>query len=215
MNTESYKYWAKIEEMGSPFNNEPITANSTFLWEEITSPMNPGFFQIGQWGIFPDAKSLGGYVLHKFFFFAFENWLVREEWDDNFSEGIDVNELLRRAEKSNICRYSQDIPLMKKIVKLTEEALKDKAGGRLFDSLKEISHLFNDRWKTTGTWSFSIELFDNVKAVGSEIESWYEDKDFHDSFDISKKEWKRICSNVSESKNQEKYKEVLNSSSGE
>ena len=62
MDTAAHEYWAEIKEMGSPYNNEPITEDSVFLWEEITSPMTPDFFHVGQWGIFPDAKALGGYI---------------------------------------------------------------------------------------------------------------------------------------------------------
>ena len=204
MDTGSYEFWATIEEMGSPFNKEPMTEDSVFLWEEIVSPMTPDFFQVGQWGIFPDAKSLGGYILHKFFLFAFENWLVREEWDN--SEKIDVIELLRRAKKSGKCSYSKDIPLMEKITKLTEQTLEEQTGWSLFDSLRKISSLFNDKWKSTGTWSFSIDLFDDTQSVGLAVDSRYEDKDFHYSFDISKTEWRRICSDIN---NQDAFKEIL------
>ena len=214
MDTASYEYWAKIEEMGSPFNNEPITEDSVFLWEEITSPMTPEFFHVGEWGIFPDAKSLGGYILHKYFYFAFENWLVRGEWDPNHEADIDIKELLRRAKELGKCRYAGDIPLMEKLVKLSDEALGNQEGRSLFDSLKTISSIFNDKWKSTGTWSFSIMLYDEVKGVGSEIGSRYEDEEFMEMFDISKKKWQHIYSNISDKKNQHELKKVLQSVSG-
>ena len=214
MDTGSYEYWLKTgEEMGSPFNDEPITEDSVFLWEEMISPMAPGFFQVGIWGIFPNARALGGYILHKFFFASFENWLVREEWDVNCDEIIHVKELLRRAKNSSKCRYVEDIPLMEKLIMLSEETLKDQKGKEIFDSFKKIASLFNDEWESTGTWCFSIDLFDDVKEVGLEIESVYSNEEFQDQHDISRAEWRQIYSDISDTKNQEKFKEVLQNTS--
>ena len=70
MNTTSHEYWAAIEEMGSPFNDQQISENSVFLWEHLSSPMTPCFIEVGEWGIFTDVKSLAGYILHKYFVFA-------------------------------------------------------------------------------------------------------------------------------------------------
>lgn len=210
MDTGSYEYWLKTgREMGSPFNDEPITEDSVFLWEEMTSPTAPRFFQVGIWGIFPNARTLGGYILHKFFFASFENWLVREEWDDDYDEIIPVRELLRRAKDSGKCRYVEDIPLMEKLIILSEETLKDQEGKEIFDSFKKIVSLFNDKWESTGTWCFSIELFDDAKEVGLEIESEYSNEEFRDQHDFSRAEWRLIYSDISDKKNQEKFKEIL------
>ena len=103
---------------------------------------------------------------------------------------------------------------MEKLVGISENALKDKVGRTLFDSLKETSSLFNDEWKSTGTWSFSIDLFDDVVSVGSELISRYENEDFQEEFSISKEDWRSIYSNIYESKNQNKFKEIIQSAVG-
>ncbi len=85
-----------------------------------------------------------GYILHKFFVFAFENWLVREEWDEKEKdEIIGVSKLLERAENSGKSRYAADIPLMKKISSSLEKTIQTQKGDELFESLKKIVSEFN------------------------------------------------------------------------
>ena len=223
MNWASFLEWKQIYEktncgVGSPFNDAPLTEDSIYLWNEMSAPLPSGATN-GVWGIFPESKSLAGFlryvVLPKFF----EIWLVRDEWDDNperFINAEELFELAELAEQSVKCRYIEDIRLMKALI-ADLDALMDKDNEKVGIGLVDLTKKFNGRWEDTPTWCFKLKVYENPVSVGKEIFNRVaedlDEKDATEEFGMPEDVWMEICKKaLTDKSTQKQFTEKLSES---
>jgi hypothetical protein len=213
MNWKSFDYWKNLVGEGgrsleSPFNLMELTEKSLFLWSQMSAPMPSGATN-GSWGIFPEPKALAGFLKHVVFPVFFETWLVREEWDGNPDSVISVNEILSKAESSDKCRYREDIPLMKNLIK-TNYGFFNLPDGEVIKGLQDLTGKFNDRFEDTSTWSFQLKTFQSPLDVGKEIVSRIDDEFVEEELGLSSKAWLDTCGRVlKDKKAQDEFKRIL------
>jgi hypothetical protein len=188
------------------FNESELNPRSIFIWTEMTMPM-PSGSTVGSWLWFPEPKALVGYLKHVLFPSYFGIWLVREEWDTSEDEFLPVEKMLDDAEKAAECRYKQDIPLMREIIKDFDK-LFDQEDRLVIEQLKNIENKFNIRWENTPTWCFKIQIFSSPFDVGKEIIDRIEDEelDIDEELGMTTDEWLSVCKDIYQA---EDHKEIF------
>jgi len=202
-NYASFEEWKQIYEqtqcgLGSPFDNIPLSEDSIFLWNQISTPLPAGGTN-GVWGIFPEPKALAGYLRYIALPFFFGIWLVREEWDDDSEKLIPAEEMFDIAEQPGKCRYSEDIPTMRTLI-AELDALMDKDSESIKGGIIKIVNKFNERWEEAPTWSFKLEAYEDTVSVGKEIFNRVaedvDDEYVADEFGMTQVTWMDICQNA-------------------
>jgi hypothetical protein len=216
-NWKSFEYWKNLyigseAELQGRFQSDPMTEKSVFLWTQLGAPLPSGSTS-GAWSIFPEIKSLIGFLRFVALPIYFGIWLVREEWDDESNKFINAEQMFETAQSSGKCRFTDDIPLMKELIKNLDN-LFDLPDEKIYPELKEVIKKFNDRWENTSTWCFTIQTYENPKDTGMEIfnriaedvQEEYQEEEFG----MSKGSWIEICNSaLNDEKAQLEFKEVL------
>ena len=209
---ERYK---EVPELAGPFQDEPISDKTIFLWSQMTASL-PSGGSAGAWDYFPEPKALVAYLRFRMLPAYFEIWLVREEWDPKSDEFISADELFSRAMSSNKCRYAEDVPLMTSLIQQLDNLLRQDEDASILSGLQQVIEAFNNKWEDTGTWQFSIGMFADPVSVGQEIyRRRTEGEDdgpelFEEEFAVNKAEWLEICAHAASGPEaQERFIQVL------
>jgi hypothetical protein len=154
--------------LDDPFPNQRITENTIFVWSEMTTPM-PCSSTGGTWAHFPDAGAACGFLRHLLLPQFFEIWLVREEWDADPESHIMAEDLFDRAIAAGECRYADDIPEMREVITLLDQAIASDSSEACFQFLEKSAQQFNHFWSNTGTWCFEIEVYPDPVPAGKRM----------------------------------------------
>ena len=216
----SFAVWEKIVDKNgrgveSPFDYMPLTKNSIFHWNQVSAPMPSGSTN-GAWGTFPEPKALAGFLRYVVLPQFFEIWLVREEWDDEPDRFISAEELFDLAEKSEKCRYIEDVQVMKTLI-AGLDALMGQDNEKVRAGLNDVAKKFNEKWENTPTWCFKIEIYEDPVAVGKEIykrvAADVKEEYLNEDFGMSEDDWIDICRKaLTDESAQEQFNEKLNDS---
>jgi hypothetical protein len=117
------------------------------------------------------------------------------------------------AEQSGKCRYLGDIPLMKSLI-AELDTLMDKDNEKVKKGITAVVKKFNERWESTPTWTFKLEVYENPVLVGKEIFNRVADevdeKYVVEEFGMSENDWMDICEKaIADDAAQEQFSERL------
>ena len=179
----SEKYNGKFQLEPEPFEGEPITARSTFMYSASASPMTPCCASYSGWYHMPNPFDLASYI-------RFMLLPVYIAWALNIDEELDsdgrmarVEDLLEKADIQDDEFSEETMKAAREVIRLLDMAMEAEGDVKAFRLIRKAQDIFNTNLGRAGGWTFEVKVYDNPLEVVDHLyesydpDEWVEDDD--------------------------------------
>ena len=188
---KTFKFWS--DKCGGsfvldsePFEGEPVTDRSTFLYSSSCSPMTPCCSSYSGWYHLPTPFALAGYLRFLLLPVYFAWYIDRDQWSEDDDNMVTVEDMLTEFRSSDDFWGEEAIQPVEEVVEMIDRAMSCKTGAECFKILKDVETKFNEYWAEGGGWNFEINVYDDPVKVGEILADnfdWEAEDDEEDELD--------------------------------